>query len=148
MIAVLALVKAILLLLFLPKIKVNTERMPVWRQMPILREPRLLGHILLSLLMFEDVHRLHLPGRHPRKGGGFSGAAVGWILMGFGGVGLLGNWLGGRFVDRHPLRASVLFCVPLARERLLPKTNFLAKIYAGPGLIFIKQVARNRSNRQ
>ena len=39
--------------------------------------------------------------------------------MGFGGVGLLGNWLGGRFVDRHPLRASVVFCVPLAIGLLL-----------------------------
>jgi predicted MFS family arabinose efflux permease len=48
------------------------------------------------------------------KLGGFGGVAVGWILMGFGGVGLLGNWLGGRFVDRHPLRASILFCLPLA----------------------------------
>jgi DHA1 family inner membrane transport protein len=45
---------------------------------------------------------------------GFNGATVGWILMGFGGVGLFGNWAGGRLVDRHPLGASVLFCVPLA----------------------------------
>jgi MFS transporter, DHA1 family, inner membrane transport protein len=37
---------------------------------------------------------------------GFDGATVGWILMGFGGVGLFGNWAGGRLVDRHPLGAS------------------------------------------
>jgi DHA1 family inner membrane transport protein len=34
--------------------------------------------------------------------------------MGFGGVGLFGNWAGGCLVDRHPLGASVLFCIPLA----------------------------------
>ena len=41
---------------------------------------------------------------------GFDGTLVGWCLMGFGAVGLIGNSLGGRAVDRHPLGASVLFC--------------------------------------
>jgi DHA1 family inner membrane transport protein len=45
---------------------------------------------------------------------GLNGATVGWILMGFGGVGLFGNWAGGRLVDRHPLGASALFCLSLA----------------------------------
>lgn len=34
--------------------------------------------------------------------------------MGFGAVGLFGNWLGGRLVDRSPLRATALFLVLLA----------------------------------
>lgn len=38
------------------------------------------------------------------------GSLVGWCLMGFGAVGLLGNSLGGRMVDRHPLIASLVFC--------------------------------------
>jgi len=41
---------------------------------------------------------------------GFDGALVGWCLMGFGAVGLIGNSLGGRMVDRHPLIASLVFC--------------------------------------
>lgn len=41
-------------------------------------------------------------------------AHTGWWLMGFGAVGLLGNWIGGRAVDRSPLRASALFLVLLA----------------------------------
>ncbi|MNJ51531.1 Inner membrane transport protein YdhP [compost metagenome] len=41
---------------------------------------------------------------------GFDGALVGWCLMGFGAVGLIGNSLGGRAVDRHPLKASAAFC--------------------------------------
>ena len=41
-------------------------------------------------------------------------AHVGGWLMGFGAVGLLGNWLGGRWVDRHPLAVTALFSVLLA----------------------------------
>ena len=34
--------------------------------------------------------------------------------MGFGAVGLLGNWLGGRLVDRSPLGATLLFVLLMA----------------------------------
>jgi len=40
---------------------------------------------------------------------GFNGTVVGWCLMAFGAVGLIGNSLGGRAVDRHPLWASIGF---------------------------------------
>ena len=46
--------------------------------------------------------------------GGFDGGMVGWILLGFGGVGLIGNWLGGRLVDWSPLGATILFAAPMA----------------------------------
>ena len=119
-IAVLALAKAAMLFFFMPRIRVNQERVSVWRQMRILREPRMLGHILLSLLVFAGMFTAYTYlADILEKLGGFGGAAVGWILMGFGAVGLLGNWLGGRFVDRHPLRASILFCGPLLVGLLL-----------------------------
>ena len=38
--------------------------------------------------------------------------------MGFGGMGLLGNWLGGKLVDRSALGASIVFCVPIALAML------------------------------
>jgi MFS transporter, DHA1 family, inner membrane transport protein len=38
---------------------------------------------------------------------GFDGTTVGWILMGFGAVGVLGNWAGGRIVDRDPLVTTI-----------------------------------------
>lgn len=119
-VAVLALAKAVLLFVFLPAIQAHPGRTSVWRQMGILREPRMLGHVLLSLLVFAGMFTAYtyLADILERLGG-FSGAAVGWILMGFGGTGLLGNWLGGLFVDRHPLRASIWFCVPLAIALLL-----------------------------
>jgi predicted MFS family arabinose efflux permease len=48
------------------------------------------------------------------KSAGIAPALVGWWLMGFGAVGLAGNWLGGRWVDRKPLATTALFCVVLA----------------------------------
>lgn len=119
-IAVLALIKAVLLIVFLPAIRGNRERVPVWRQMSILREFKVSGHGLLSLLVYAGMFTAYTYlADILEKLGGFSGAAVGWILMGFGGVRLLGNWLGGHFVDRDPLRASILFCVPLLMALLL-----------------------------
>lgn len=44
---------------------------------------------------------------------GIKGAYVGWWLMGFGTVGLIGNYLAGRFVDTHPDAAGVISCVML-----------------------------------
>ena len=119
-IAVLALAKAAMLFVFMPRIQVEQERVPVWRQMGILRQPKMLGHVGLSLLVFAGMFTAYTYlADILEKLGGFGGAAVGWILMGFGAVGLLGNSLGGRLVDRHPLRASILFCVPLAAGMLL-----------------------------
>ncbi len=44
---------------------------------------------------------------------GVAPAHVGWWLMGFGAIGLLGNWLGGRLVDRSPLGATAAFALLL-----------------------------------
>ncbi|MCF5294472.1 MFS transporter, partial [Pseudomonas syringae] len=38
----------------------------------------------------------------------------GWWLMGFGAVGLIGNALGGRYVDRSPLGSTMSFALLLA----------------------------------
>ncbi|KVX18128.1 hypothetical protein WL02_13675 [Burkholderia ubonensis] len=40
-------------------------------------------------------------------------ARVGWWLMGFGAVGLAGNWHAGRYVDRHPAGATAVFVLLL-----------------------------------
>ncbi len=43
----------------------------------------------------------------------FDGSTVGWCLMGFGAVGLLGNWLSSRIVDKRPLGVTLLFGSPM-----------------------------------
>lgn len=44
---------------------------------------------------------------------GIEGTYIGWWLMGFGTVGLIGNYLAGRYVDRHPDAAGIISCVML-----------------------------------
>ncbi len=113
-IAALALTKAVLLYVFLPAIRGNQERVPVWRQMRILREPKVSGHVMLSLLVYGGMFTAYTYlAAILEKLGGFSGAAVGWILMGFGGVGLLGN-LAGRALrgPPSPARFDLVLCSP------------------------------------
>jgi len=44
---------------------------------------------------------------------GIAPANVGWWLMGFGAIGLVGNWLGGKAVDRAPVAATAAFAALL-----------------------------------
>ncbi|QJE97114.1 MFS transporter [Luteolibacter luteus] len=113
--AALAFAKAALLFFFLPSMAGKKEEASVLKQMSILRDPMIAGHVLLSLLVFAGMFTsyTYLADILERLGH-FDGATVGWILMGFGGMGLLGNWLGGRLVDRSALGASITFSIPIA----------------------------------
>jgi DHA1 family inner membrane transport protein len=114
--AVLASIKAVLLMIFLPhrSMAITQERDSVATQMGILRDPWIVSQVALSLLVFSGMFTAYtyLADILERLGG-FDGNTVGWILMGFGGVGMLGNWLGGRLVDRSPLGATIVFCAPM-----------------------------------
>ena len=113
--AVLAFAKAALLFFFLPVMRKKEASESVVAQMGILRDRVVAGHVLLSLLVFAGMFTAYtyLADILERLGG-FDGATVGWILMGFGGMGMLGNWLGGKLVDRSALGASIALCVPMA----------------------------------
>ena len=112
--AALALAKALLLAAWLPRIP-GRPGVSLRSQASVLRQPLVLGHLLLSLLVFTGMFTpyTYLADILQRLAG-FSGSLVGWTLMGFGAVGLFGNWLGGRLVNRSPLRATALFLVLLA----------------------------------
>ena len=81
----------------------------------IFGEPLFLANVALSVLVFSAmfVSYTYLADILERIAG-ITPARIGWWLMGFGAVGLFGNWLGGRLVDRSPLRATALFLVLLA----------------------------------
>lgn len=90
-------------------------RLRLAEQLRILRDPFFVANVALSVLVFTAMFTAytylaetleHLAGVAP--------ARVGWWLMGFGAVGLFGNWLGGRWVDGHPLRTTALFSALLA----------------------------------
>ncbi len=110
--AILALAKALLLAVYLPRTAAKKNPVSILKQFAILRSPMMQGHVLLSVLVFSGMFTAYtyLADMLERLAG-FDGNLVGWCLMGFGAVGLLGNSLGGRMVDRHPLIASLLFCV-------------------------------------
>jgi len=103
--------KALLLYIYLPVTKPKNNEVTLRAQFKILRNPLMQGHILLSILVFSGMFTAYtyLADILERLAG-FDGTLVGWCLMGFGAVGLIGNSLGGRAVDRHPLIASMVFC--------------------------------------
>jgi predicted MFS family arabinose efflux permease len=108
-IAGVALAKA-LLLVYLPRTEAKADKRSLRSQFAILRQPVMQGHVLLSIIVFCGMFTAYtyLADILERLAG-FEGSVVGWCLMAFGAVGLIGNSLGGRMVDRHPLIASMLF---------------------------------------
>lgn len=109
--AVVAFAKALLLAIYLPATAAKKDLVSILGQFGMLRSRLLQGHVLLSVLVFSGMFTAYtyLADMLERLAG-FDGNLVGWCLMGFGAVGLLGNSLGGRMVDRHPLIASLVFC--------------------------------------
>lgn len=110
LLALLALAKALLLWGFLPPTPRKSESTSLRSQFGVLSGRLLQGHVLLSVLVFSGMFTAYtyLADLLERLAG-FDGRLVGWYLMGFGAVGLIGNSLGGRAVDRHPLLASAGF---------------------------------------
>ncbi|MGU7779170.1 MFS transporter [Burkholderia sp. PU8-34] len=112
--AVLSLVMAASLAAFTPALA-RPERMRIATQLGILCDRHFVANVALSVVVFAAMFTAytyladllervaHVPP-----------AQVGWWLMGFGAVGLAGNWLGGRFVDRHPAGATAVFSLLLA----------------------------------
>lgn len=107
--------KAALLLAFLPGSGLPQDPPPLREQFQALRDPQVVGHVLLSVVLFTGMFTAYtyLADLLERLAG-FDGATVGWALMAFGAVGLIGNTLGGRLVDRSPLGATLLFSAPMA----------------------------------
>jgi len=84
------------------------------KQTAIFRDKRFLAHIALSVLAFTAMFTAYtyLADILERLAG-IPGAQVGWWLMGFGAVGMLGNYIGGRVVDANPLGATATFLLVL-----------------------------------
>lgn len=112
--AALSLLMALAMLAWMPSVA-RTPRLDFASQARIYREPYFLGNVVLSVVVFTAMFTAYtyladilerLAGVAPEQ--------VGWWLMGFGAIGLVGNWLGGRVVGRAPLKATALFLVLLA----------------------------------
>jgi predicted MFS family arabinose efflux permease len=107
-IAALCAATAVLMMVLFPRV-VPTQTGSLRRQAAILKDGKILAYLALSAVIFTAMfagytYLADFLGQVT----GFNGTTVGWILMGFGGVGVLGNWAAGRIVDRGPLFATIL----------------------------------------
>ena len=116
--AAMSLLLALLIQLYMPKLPASETKQGE-KQSLILKDPRFLAQVALSTITFtamftaytylaDTLERLaDIPANH-----------VGWWLMGFGAVGMIGNYIGGRAVDRNPLGATVFFLILLGAGML------------------------------
>ncbi len=105
--AALSLLMALLQWVFMPALA-GSERVRLAAQTRILKDFRFVANVALSVAVFTAMFTAYtyLADTLERIAG-IPAPQVGWWLMGFGAIGLFGNWLGGHFVDRSPLGATV-----------------------------------------
>ena len=114
LLAALSLVIAVLIAISMPAVRA-TQPVAMGAQARILKSPFFLANVALSILVFTAMFTGYTYlAEMLEKSADIAPAQVGWWLMGFGAVGLIGNWLGGLWVDRKPLATTALFSVVLA----------------------------------
>jgi DHA1 family inner membrane transport protein len=109
MLAGLSLLMAAALWMLMPAVA-RSPRMDFKRQARLFREPYFLANVAMSIVVFTAMFTAYtyLADILERLAG-IAPARVGWWLMGFGAIGLLGNWMGGKAVDRAPVKATAAF---------------------------------------
>lgn len=114
LLAVLSLVIAGLMAISMPTVRASQSG-GMGAQARILKSPFFLANVALSVLVFTAMFTGYTYlAEMLETSAGIEPARVGWWLMGFGAVGLLGNWLGGLWVDRKPLATTAIFGMVLA----------------------------------
>ena len=113
MLAALSLLMAAALWMLMPAVA-RSPRLNFKEQARLFKEPYFLGNVVLSVIVFTAMFTAYtyLADILERLAG-IAPANVGWWLMGFGAIGLVGNWLGGKAVDRAPLKATAGFAALL-----------------------------------
>ncbi|MET0209438.1 MAG: MFS transporter [Burkholderiaceae bacterium] len=114
LLAALSLLTAVMLQWGMPTLR-SPQRLRLSEQMRILRDPRFVANVALSVVVFTAMFTAYTYLADTlERAAGIPKQQVGWWLMGFGAVGLFGNWLGGRWVERRPLAVTALFSILLA----------------------------------
>ncbi|WP_296661801.1 MFS transporter [Paraburkholderia sp.] len=105
----LSLLMALLMLGFMPTLA-RPQRLRLAEQTRILADTHFIANVIMSVVVFTAMFTAYtyLADTLERIAG-VASSRVGWWLMGFGAIGIFGNWLGGRLVDRNPLRATLIF---------------------------------------
>jgi predicted MFS family arabinose efflux permease len=114
LLAGLSLLIAVLMAVTMPTVR-SADGGGAGSQAQILKSPFFLANVALSVLVFTAMFTGYTYlAEMLEKSAGIAPANVGWWLMGFGAVGLVGNWLGGLWVDKKPLATTAMFGVVLA----------------------------------
>ncbi|VXD00778.1 MFS transporter [Pseudomonas sp. 8Z] len=99
---------------FMPAVA-RTARVNFLKQAQIFKQGYFLANVLLSVVVFTAMFTAYTYlADILERVADVAPAHVGWWLMGFGAVGLLGNWIGGHAVDKSPIKATALFLILLA----------------------------------
>ena len=110
----LSLVMAVLLLAVMPTLA-RPKRVRLADQARILKDTFFLGNVVLSVVVFTAMFTAYTYLADTLEHIALIPVGqVGWWLMGFGVVGLAGNWLGGYFVARNPLNVTLIALLVLA----------------------------------
>lgn len=114
LLAALSLLIALLMAATMPTVRSN-DAAASGSQAQILKSQYFLANVALSVLVFTAMFTGYTYlAETLEQSAGIAPARVGWWLMGFGVVGLVGNWLGGLWVDRKPLATTAIFSAVLA----------------------------------
>lgn len=135
LLAALSLVIALLIYISLPAVRAPRP-VAMADQARILKRPFFVANVVLSVLIFTAMFAGYTYlAEMLETSAGIEPARVGWWLMGFGAVGLFGNWLGGLWVDKKPLATTAIFSVVLALGMVATMA------FAGAGLWFAAALA-------
>jgi len=114
LLAALSLLVAVLMFFSMPTVRAS-QPVAMREQARILKSPFFMANVALSILVFTAMFTGYTYlAEMLEKSAGVAPAQVGWWLMGFGAVGLIGNWLGGLWVDQKPLATTAIFSLVLA----------------------------------
>jgi len=114
LLAALSLLVAVLMFFSMPTVRAS-QPVAMREQAKILKSPFFMANVALSILVFTAMFTGYTYlAEMLEKSAGVAPAQVGWWLMGFGAVGLIGNWLGGLWVDQKPLATTAIFSLMLA----------------------------------
>lgn len=109
-----SLIMAIAMWVYMPSVA-RTAKVDFLQQARIFRESYFLSNVLLSIVVFTAMFAAYTYlADILERVAGVAPENVGWWLMAFGAVGLIGNWIGGKAVDRSPIKVTALFLVLLA----------------------------------
>lgn len=114
LLAGMSLIMAVTMLAYMPSVA-RTTKVDFLKQARIFKEAYFLSNVLLSIVVFSAmfIAYTYLADILERVAG-VAQENVGWWLMAFGAIGLVGNWIGGKAVDKSPIKATGLFLLLLA----------------------------------